>query len=252
MGDAAAPRPRSPPRYPDMCGRRRLQLEVQILNREVGFLEQEIQGLERIQPVSRCCKDVNEFVGAKIDPLMPVSKRKQGSCRLYWWIRSKLCTCFPCLCCSCLPKPETPSCSCRDALCCRPACSCLNTPSCCEDPCSLPSCDCQPQCGSCCSSGGADCPFSSCRGCCSCPPCTGCAGCLGALRRCLSCRWPSCCKCQSSCCKGEPSCCGRAKGACCSGAPAAPPCPECSCGCVCSCPRCKGGCRCPPCSGCLC
>ncbi|TVU05640.1 hypothetical protein EJB05_48809 [Eragrostis curvula] len=70
MGEA--PRPRSPPQYPDLCGRRRLQLEVQILNREVGFLEQEIQGLERIQPVSRCCKDVNEFVGAKMDPLIPV------------------------------------------------------------------------------------------------------------------------------------------------------------------------------------
>ncbi|GJN16047.1 hypothetical protein PR202_gb02997 [Eleusine coracana subsp. coracana] len=42
MGEAAAaPRPRSPPRYPDMCGRRRLQLEVQILNRELGFLEVE-------------------------------------------------------------------------------------------------------------------------------------------------------------------------------------------------------------------
>jgi hypothetical protein len=37
MGEA--PQPKSPPRYPDLCGRRRLQLEVQILNREVGFLE---------------------------------------------------------------------------------------------------------------------------------------------------------------------------------------------------------------------
>nr|BAD10413.1 hypothetical protein [Oryza sativa Japonica Group] len=37
MGEA--PRPKSPPRYPDLCGRRRLQLEMQILNREVGFLE---------------------------------------------------------------------------------------------------------------------------------------------------------------------------------------------------------------------
>uniref|UniRef100_A0A0D9X8K6 Uncharacterized protein n=1 Tax=Leersia perrieri TaxID=77586 RepID=A0A0D9X8K6_9ORYZ len=37
MGEA--PKPKSPPRYPDLCGRRRLQLEVQILNREVGFLE---------------------------------------------------------------------------------------------------------------------------------------------------------------------------------------------------------------------
>ncbi|KAK8941888.1 hypothetical protein KSP40_PGU011359 [Platanthera guangdongensis] len=34
-----APSPKSPPKYPDFCGRRRLQLEVQILNREIGFLE---------------------------------------------------------------------------------------------------------------------------------------------------------------------------------------------------------------------
>ncbi|PKA65723.1 hypothetical protein AXF42_Ash013138 [Apostasia shenzhenica] len=34
-----APSPKSPPKYPDFCGRRRLQLEIQILNREVGFLE---------------------------------------------------------------------------------------------------------------------------------------------------------------------------------------------------------------------
>ncbi|KAM0856428.1 hypothetical protein ACQ4PT_049147 [Festuca glaucescens] len=45
MGEEAAvvlveaPRPRSPPRYPDMCGRRRMQLEVQILDREITFLK---------------------------------------------------------------------------------------------------------------------------------------------------------------------------------------------------------------------
>jgi len=33
------PRPKSPPRYPDLCGRRRLQLELQILNREIDFLK---------------------------------------------------------------------------------------------------------------------------------------------------------------------------------------------------------------------
>ncbi|KAG0471028.1 hypothetical protein HPP92_015574 [Vanilla planifolia] len=36
---APAPSPKSPPNYPDLCGRRRLQHEVQILNREIGFLE---------------------------------------------------------------------------------------------------------------------------------------------------------------------------------------------------------------------
>ena len=44
MGEEVAvvlepPRPKSPPRYPDLCGRRRLQLELQILNREVDFLK---------------------------------------------------------------------------------------------------------------------------------------------------------------------------------------------------------------------
>ncbi|KAL6858768.1 hypothetical protein ACP4OV_017770 [Aristida adscensionis] len=56
MGEAP-PRPKSPPRRPDPCGRCRLQLEVHLLNRELGFLQQEIQGLERIQPVSRSCKE---------------------------------------------------------------------------------------------------------------------------------------------------------------------------------------------------
>jgi hypothetical protein len=44
MGEESAtvvepPRPKSPPRYPDLCGRRRLQLELQILNREIDFLK---------------------------------------------------------------------------------------------------------------------------------------------------------------------------------------------------------------------
>ncbi|PKU80269.1 hypothetical protein MA16_Dca005800 [Dendrobium catenatum] len=35
----ALPQPRSPPKYPDICGRHRLQVEAQILNREILFLE---------------------------------------------------------------------------------------------------------------------------------------------------------------------------------------------------------------------
>ncbi|WOL06536.1 hypothetical protein Cni_G15270 [Canna indica] len=70
-----APSPKSPPRYPDLCGRRRLQLELQILNREIGFLEEELQSLEGIQHVSRWCKQVNDFVGLKPDPLMPMEDK---------------------------------------------------------------------------------------------------------------------------------------------------------------------------------
>jgi hypothetical protein len=34
-----APRPKSPPASPDPCGRHRLQLAVDALHREIGFLE---------------------------------------------------------------------------------------------------------------------------------------------------------------------------------------------------------------------
>ncbi|KAL6656085.1 hypothetical protein ACP70R_006911 [Stipagrostis hirtigluma subsp. patula] len=94
MGQEAAmqaPRPKSPPRYPDLCGRRRLQLELQILNREIDFLKDELQSLEGVQPVSRSCKEVNEFVGTKQDPLIPIKKKKHRSCRLFWWIRNRNC-----------------------------------------------------------------------------------------------------------------------------------------------------------------
>ncbi|RWW08560.1 hypothetical protein GW17_00027987 [Ensete ventricosum] len=67
-----APRPKSPPKYPDLCGSRRLQLELHILNREIGFIEmshwnfmfeqEELQSLEGIQPVSRCCKEYASLV----------------------------------------------------------------------------------------------------------------------------------------------------------------------------------------------
>ena len=53
MGEEVAvvlepPRPKSPPRYPDLCGRRRLQLELQILNREVDFLKVRVAGRGRV------------------------------------------------------------------------------------------------------------------------------------------------------------------------------------------------------------
>ncbi|BAH92198.1 Os03g0407400 [Oryza sativa Japonica Group] len=40
---AAAPRPKSPPAPPDPCGRHRLQLAVDALHREIGFLELFVQ-----------------------------------------------------------------------------------------------------------------------------------------------------------------------------------------------------------------
>ncbi|RZR96337.1 hypothetical protein BHM03_00025325 [Ensete ventricosum] len=71
-GAPPSPRPRSPPRYPDLCGRHRLQAEVQLLSREISFLEEELQSVEGLQPVSACCKEIDDYVGANPDPLIPM------------------------------------------------------------------------------------------------------------------------------------------------------------------------------------
>ncbi|RLN17396.1 GS3-like protein [Panicum miliaceum] len=70
MAAAAAPRPKSPPASPDPCGRHRLQLAVDALHREIGFLEGEISSIEGVHAASRCCKEVDEFVGRNPDPFI--------------------------------------------------------------------------------------------------------------------------------------------------------------------------------------
>ncbi|RWW69258.1 hypothetical protein BHE74_00023154 [Ensete ventricosum] len=58
-----APRPKSPPKYPDLCGRRRLQLELQMLNREIGFIEvtQQTFSLTQIRRSYNHLKESNLF-----------------------------------------------------------------------------------------------------------------------------------------------------------------------------------------------
>ncbi|KAI8553329.1 hypothetical protein RHMOL_Rhmol05G0006900 [Rhododendron molle] len=52
------PRPKSPPEYPDLYGKRRELAKVQMLEREIGFLEGELKFVESLPPASRCCKDI--------------------------------------------------------------------------------------------------------------------------------------------------------------------------------------------------
>ncbi|KAK1279477.1 hypothetical protein QJS04_geneDACA004908 [Acorus gramineus] len=56
-GEEEAPKPKSPPKYPDLCGRHRRQVQIQSLNREIGFLQEELQSLEVIKSASKCCKE---------------------------------------------------------------------------------------------------------------------------------------------------------------------------------------------------
>ncbi|KAF2287125.1 hypothetical protein GH714_038356 [Hevea brasiliensis] len=51
------PCPKSPPEYPDLYGKRREMAKVQMLEREIGFLEEELKSVDSLQPASRCCKE---------------------------------------------------------------------------------------------------------------------------------------------------------------------------------------------------
>ncbi|KAG2300042.1 hypothetical protein Bca52824_036514 [Brassica carinata] len=73
------PRPKSPPEYPDLYGKRRAAARVQMLEREIGFLEAKIKFIEGVQPASRCCKEVSDFVVANSDPLIPTVEDTAGS-----------------------------------------------------------------------------------------------------------------------------------------------------------------------------
>ncbi|KAL5537833.1 hypothetical protein UlMin_043722 [Ulmus minor] len=219
------PRPKSPPAYPDLYGKRREMAKVQMLEREIGFLEEELKSAERIQSSSICCKEITDFVVANPDPLMPTNRRKRRSCRFWKWLcripcctLSWICCCCYAGCCSCsinLEMPrccDCPPCSCPSCSCGLPSCSC-GCPSCSCPSCSCPSCSCPS-----CSCPSCSCPSCSCPSC-SCPSCFSCS--LPKWRCCCSCPRSNCCKkssCSRSCCCFFPTC----------------SCPDCSC-CKCKC-----------------
>ncbi|KAL9460757.1 hypothetical protein AB3S75_003877 [Citrus x aurantiifolia] len=67
--------PRSPPAAAlDLYGKRRQMVKVQVLEREIGLLQEELKSVEDVQPASICCKEVDDFVGAKPDPLVAIEK----------------------------------------------------------------------------------------------------------------------------------------------------------------------------------
>ncbi|KAK8543167.1 hypothetical protein V6N12_015731 [Hibiscus sabdariffa] len=80
------PCPKSPPEYPDLYGKRRETAKIQMLEREISFLEEELKSLEGLQPASRYCKEVTDFVMAKSDPLIPTSRKNRKSCRFWKWL----------------------------------------------------------------------------------------------------------------------------------------------------------------------
>ncbi|KAB2633986.1 guanine nucleotide-binding protein subunit gamma 3-like [Pyrus ussuriensis x Pyrus communis] len=208
------PRPKSPPQYPDLYGKRRETARVQMLEREIGFLEEELKSVERLQPASRCCKEVVDFVVANPDPLIPTNRKKRRSCRFWKWLCGMPCfSCswiFCCCCDGCSLRLEMPRCcdcspcNCNPCACCplpkwRCCCSCPRS-NCCKNiscgrnccifpPCSCPDCSC----ANCCIFPSCSCPDCSCTNCCkwkcSCPKCP-------KVRPCCCCRITCCNPCS--------------------------------------------------------
>ncbi|PPR86880.1 hypothetical protein GOBAR_AA33815 [Gossypium barbadense] len=73
------PCPKSPPEYPDLYRKRRETAKVQMLEREISFLEVELKSVGGLQHASRCCKEVTDFVTTNSDPLIPT----RGCNKLY-------------------------------------------------------------------------------------------------------------------------------------------------------------------------
>ncbi|XVE53979.1 hypothetical protein DITRI_Ditri03aG0045900 [Diplodiscus trichospermus] len=95
------PCPKSPPEYPDLYGKRREVAKTQILEREISFLEEELKSVEGLQPASRCCKEVTDFVMANSDPLIPTSRKNRKSCRFWKWLCGMPCFNLSWICCCC-------------------------------------------------------------------------------------------------------------------------------------------------------
>ncbi|KAJ0987538.1 hypothetical protein J5N97_005894 [Dioscorea zingiberensis] len=94
-----------------------MHVELQIMSREIGFLQEELKSLEgvQVQSASGCCKEVDEYVGMNPDPIVPVNGKRRGSCGVLRWLSAKLCFNFSCFCCSSgsSVSSESSSCKCR-------------------------------------------------------------------------------------------------------------------------------------------
>ncbi|OAY36400.1 guanine nucleotide-binding protein subunit gamma 3 [Manihot esculenta] len=125
-------RPKSPPGGLDLFGKRRQLVKVQILEREIGLLQEELKTVEGLQPASSCCKELDDFIGAKPDPLVAINEEPHKSgCRWKWLCRPWICCssgCQPHLqwpaCCACCPSGNSHkrSCCCLEKMACQSCC----------------------------------------------------------------------------------------------------------------------------------
>nr|KAJ0203677.1 hypothetical protein LSAT_V11C500279510 [Lactuca sativa] len=77
------PRPKSPP---ELYGKRRELAKVVMLEREIGFLQEELKSTETLQPASFCIKEVADYVIANPEPLITTGKKTRKSCGFWKWL----------------------------------------------------------------------------------------------------------------------------------------------------------------------
>ncbi|MFS7974585.1 putative G-protein gamma [Helianthus anomalus] len=56
--------------FVDLYGKRRQVAKVQVLEREIALLQDEIKSLAELEVASRCCKELEDYVEATPDPLV--------------------------------------------------------------------------------------------------------------------------------------------------------------------------------------
>ncbi|XP_024971509.1 guanine nucleotide-binding protein subunit gamma 3-like isoform X2 [Cynara cardunculus var. scolymus] len=137
--------------YVDLYGKRRQIAKVQVLEREIGLIQEEIKSLGEVELASRCCKEIDEYVEVTPDPLIALNQIRNRS-RNFWKnlrrkIGSMLC------CCGCC-KTTTICCSCRSAAdggccCCSGHQEKTRTPERCNCPRISCHCSCKPSCPKC-------------------------------------------------------------------------------------------------------
>ncbi|KAL2625165.1 hypothetical protein AAZX31_07G038700 [Glycine max] len=130
-------RPKSPlPGLVDFHGKRKQMVKIQVLEREIGLLQEELKSLEGLNPASRCCKELDAFVDSVSDPFTPT--RKQTVSKSHHFRRQMIS--LPRVCCSnsCLLHKKTAKGCCWDCCsssnskcchCCGCCCCCLKSAS---------------------------------------------------------------------------------------------------------------------------
>ncbi|XP_028752201.1 guanine nucleotide-binding protein subunit gamma 3 isoform X1 [Neltuma alba] len=112
-----SPRSPPPPGLLDFYGKRKQMVKIQVLEREIALLQEELKSLEGLHPASRCCKELDTFVGSGSDPFTSTNQTISKSHGFWKHTRLRLLglVSLPWVCCSrcCLAPRRTLKGCCR-------------------------------------------------------------------------------------------------------------------------------------------